>query len=396
MDRWINSVVASGASLRDAVKTMDAGGCQLVMVVGPDRRLLGILTDGDLRRAMLASTDLDSPVDQVMQRHPKSLAASASRSLALSRMRELDVAHLPVIDSQHRLIGLEMLRDTDAISEGDHWAVIMAGGFGKRLAPLTDKLPKPLIRVGDRPIIEHIIESLARHGVRRIFVSVNYRAEQIVDFCGNGDKWGVELSYLEEDTPRGTAGALSLLPSRPPGKLLVMNGDILSNLDYGALLDFHEQQGSPATMCVREQKIQIQYGVVQFEGPYISDIVEKPFHSCFINAGIYALDGRALDLVPDDGYFDMPTLFKELVRNGQRAGVFPLREYWLDIGTPADLARAQQEVGRVIPLTRPFQSPARPEVQHPSMDASLLKAVARGSSADDRPVRIGASAGGVK
>ena len=350
---WKSSTVQINASVRDAIRTMDECGLQIVLVVGPELQLAGLVTDGDIRRAILGGIDLSAPVQEIMNRYPKTGTATTSRVAAMAIMRAADVAHLPLVDNDGQLVGVEMLNSGEPEADVDYCAVIMAGGFGKRLSPLTDLVPKPLLKIGDRSILERIICSLADQGFKRLFISVNYKAEMIRDFCGDGSRWGVSIAYLEEREPRGTAGALALLP-KDCRRCVVTNGDILTDLNFRALIDFHEQQNNAATMCVREQRTQIQYGVVQFDGPFVSDIVEKPYHSCFINAGIYVFDERGLALVPDTGHFDMPTLFKQLVSEGQRPGAFPIREFWLDIGTPADFKLAQVEAaGRSRPNHRP-------------------------------------------
>lgn len=347
MSSWRQAVVPPESSLRDTIQAMDASGLQAAIVLDSADRLLGVVTDGDVRRTLLAGKGLDVAVTEVMNANPKSARAPISRAEAVNQMRMLDIAHLPIVDANGRMVDLHILRDFDE-DGSDTWVVIKAGGFGKRLAPLTDKIPKPLLPVDGKPLLERIIESLVSQGLTRIFLSVNYRAEMIRAHCGDGSKWNAQISYLEEDgVPRGTAGALALLPGRPRRQLLVMNGDILTDLDYRALMNFHQKQRTVATMCVREHKTQIQYGVVQFDGPYVSSLVEKPYHSCFINAGIYVFDPNALDHVPANGYFDMPTLLNRLVESSQRLAVFPLREFWLDIGHHSDLERAHTEVRRL-------------------------------------------------
>lgn len=346
------ATISEFANLRAAIQAMDVAGLQIVLIEGQTGRLLGIITDGDLRRAILRGLSYDVRAIDVANCRPVVARLPISRTAALSIMRENNIAHLPLVDEAGCVVGLEtMWEHLGEVS--DTWAVVMAGGLGTRLAPLTDAVPKPLLPVGGQPIIERIVRSLIASGIRRIFLSVNYRAEMIRSHFGDGGEFGVQIEYLHEAEPRGTAGALSGLPEMPPGQLLVMNGDILTGIDFGSLLEFHRQHGGPATMCIREHKVLIDYGVVQFDGPYISEIVEKPFHSCFINAGIYVLGGHALSLIPSEGRYDMPALFKKLVSDGLRPGVFPVREFWLDIGTPLDYRRAQAEVENVTPACPP-------------------------------------------
>lgn len=341
-EHWRRTVVSLTASLGDAARSMDTHGMQVATVLDASGRLAGILTDGDLRRALLNGGSLETPVSLVANLAPKKMQGPISRTEALSIMNRLDIAHLPIVDERGCLIGLEFLRDA-SIAPDRVCAVIMAGGFGKRLAPLTDEVPKPLLPVEGQPMIEYLIKSLVDNGITRIVVSVFYHAAKIKAFCGDGSRWGADISYIQETEPRGTGGALSLLESRPQDQLLVVNSDILTSLDFSALLHFHREQGNMATMCVREQEFQIRYGVVTFEGPYVTDIVEKPVQSYFINAGIYVLDPSALDLVPPSGHFDMPSLLKRITQAGYRTNAFPLREYWLDIGTLTDYKTAQSD-----------------------------------------------------
>lgn len=343
-------VVNGDAKIADAVRVIDSNGIQLAMIVDAGGHLVGIVTDGDIRRAMLAGKDLSQPISSAMNRNPKTATAPIPKHAALAQMEALDITHLPVVDEEGRLVGLELRRPASTPLEGV-WAVVMAGGLGKRLAPLTDNVPKPLLPVGGRPMIELIIRSLVLHGISRIFLSINYRGDMIRAFCGDGSNWGAEISYLEEDEPRGTAGGLALLPRPLPQQVLVMNGDILTNIDYFSLIDFHRRHGGAATMCIREQRVPIDYGVVHFDGPFVADIVEKPYYSCFINAGIYVLSPPAFRHISPTGEFSMPTLFKSLIAEGQQSGAFPLREFWIDIGSHADYKRAQHQVGSLEFMT---------------------------------------------
>lgn len=273
--------------------------------------------------------------------------ASMSRDEMLTLMRRMTIHHLPLVDDAGRVVGLATLDELVGAGERPNWVVLMAGGLGTRLQPLTDECPKPLLTVGGKPILETILESFAEQGFRRIFLSVNYKAEMIRSHFGTGDRWGVQVEYLHENTRLGTAGALSLLPEKPSDPIVVMNGDLLTRTNFDNLLQFHIAQGATATMSVREYSFQVPYGVVRLDGTHIKAIEEKPVQKFFVNAGIYALSPDVLDHLPAETFFDMPTLFEHLIVAGKTTAAYPLREYWLDIGRLEEFERAQREWVRI-------------------------------------------------
>lgn len=339
---WRRALVHPDACLGEAAAAADRGRQHIAFIVDGEERLLGILTDGDLRRAQLGGVPADQNALAHANRQPVVDIPGRTPVDYARILREHNITHLPLTESG-RLVGA-IVRHVPAIDGAGTWAMVMAGGFGKRLAPLTDTTPKPLLPVGGIPMLERIIRSLAHAGLRTIVLSVFHMADHIRAFCGDGSRWGVRIIYVQEEAPRGTAGALALLDERPAERLLVLNGDILTNLPFATLINYHVQQGHVATMCVCEQSYQLQYGVVRFDGPYVVDIDEKPIHSCFVNAGVYVLDTSVLDLIPNNQYFDMPSLFRKLVESDMRPGAFPIRELWLDIGSLADYEKAQQLV----------------------------------------------------
>ena len=242
-----------------------------------------------------------------------------------------------------RVIGVELLEELIRPRERDNWVVLMAGGLGTRLSPLTNDRPKPMLNVGNKPLLETIIENFVEQGFHRFFISVNYMAGMIKDHFADGGRWGAQIHYLEEDRKLGTAGALSLLPEPPTAPVLVMNCDLLTKVNFRHLLDFHLEHRAQGTMCVREYDFQVPYGVVRLDRQRIAGIDEKPVQRFFVNAGIYVLEPEALHHVPADTFFDMPSLFERLIAEGQEAAAFPIREYWLDIGQLADYDRANGE-----------------------------------------------------
>lgn len=343
MADWKDVVVAADRPLLDVIEVVTRAGLQVALVTSADNRLVGVVTDGNIRRALLARRNLQMPVSEVMTLSPASVLVGTARSELLALMRQKQLHHLPLVDAEGRLVGLSTLDSLLGPELRPNWVVLMAGGKGKRLAPLTDDTPKPLLRVGGKPILENILESLAEQGFRRIFLSVNFKAQMIRDHFGSGERWGVEVDYLHEDEDLGTAGALSLLSSVPEAPILVMNGDLVTLANFGSLLRFHEEQAATATMAVREYEVQVPFGVVQLSGDRIASIVEKPVHKCFVNAGIYVLSPSALASIPGQSFFHMTSLFEALIAAGHLTAAYPLREYWLDIGHLAEFERAKRE-----------------------------------------------------
>ncbi len=348
MKDWKSTLIAPDASLREAIQTIDNGSLQIALVVDSERRLLGTVTDGDLRRAILRGFGLDQPVQAIMNKRPTVARAEHDMAQVLADMRRKQIHRVPVVDDSGRVIGVELLEELIRPAERDNWVVLMAGGLGSRLRPLTDDRPKPMLRVGNKPLLETIIENFVEQGFHRFFISVNYMAEMIKDHFADGSRWGAQIHYLEEDRKLGTAGALSLLPKSPSAPFLVMNGDLLTKVDFRHLLDFHHEHRAQATMCVREYDFQVPYGVVRLDGQRIAGIDEKPVHRFFVNAGIYVLEPEALHRVPRDTFFDMPSLFEKLIADGRDTAAFPIREYWLDIGQLADYDRANGEFSGVF------------------------------------------------
>lgn len=343
MAKWKDVVVAPEAPLADAIAKIEATGLQVALVADQDGRLLGVLTDGNIRRAILAGKSLQVPVAEVMNPQAAAVPASTPRSELLALMRRKVIHQVPLLDDLGRVVGLVTLDELIGPAEQPNWVVIMAGGLGTRLQPLTDEVPKPLLAVGGKPILETIIEAFADQGFRQIFLSVNYKANMIRSYFSEGERWGVQIQYLQESSRLGTGGALSLLPGPPTAPMVVMNGDLLTHVDFGNLLKFHTDQGAVATMAVREYEVQVPYGVVAFDGTRIQAIEEKPVHRSFINAGIYVLSPEALDMLPTEASFDMPSLFERLTAAGRTVVAYPLHEYWLDVGRVEELDRARRE-----------------------------------------------------
>ena len=345
MKPWQKNLIQPTASIRDAIEKIDTTGTQIVLVVDADNHLLGTVSDGDIRRGLLSGVSLDQPVDRVMNAHPTVAHKRQSRQSILTLMRNKTLFQIPVIDEDGIVVGLEVLKKLLGHAH-NNWVMIMAGGMGTRLRPHTDNCPKPMLHVGGKPILETILENFIRQDFRRFYLSVNYMADKIIDHFGDGSNWGVEIVYVREQERLGTAGALGLLPASPSEPILVMNGDLLTQVNFNQLLDFHHKHKSFATMAVREYEFQVPFGVVNLDSPRILRIDEKPKHHFFVNAGIYVLDPEALKQVPSSGIFDMTTLFERLIEQQLPTAAFPVREYWLDIGRLDDFERAHVEFSK--------------------------------------------------
>ncbi len=348
MKSWKDSLIKASLSIRKAIEVIDAAGFQIALVVNDENFFLGTVTDGDIRRGILRGCSLDQSVEMIMRKDPTVASVGDDREKILSLMKQRSIHQIPVLDSAGKVIRLELLDELLQTEIKDNWVILMVGGLGKRLSPLTDTIPKPLIAVGKKPILETIIENFIEYGFRNFFLAVNYKDQMIKDYFGDGSRWNVRIEYLSEEKRMGTAGALSLLPQRPQKTFFVMNGDLLTKINLTQLLNFHRESNVTGTMCVREYDFQVPYGVVKMDDRFIQAIDEKPIHRFFVNAGIYVLEPSVLDFIVAKDFFDMPQLFEKIIAEKERAAAFPVREYWLDIGRIDDLERAHQEFPKVF------------------------------------------------
>lgn len=348
MTDWRRALVSPEDPIRTALNAIDQSGLQIALVVSDGQLLEGVVTDGDIRRGLLEGLSLDSPVAEVMNESPTTADWREDRDHLLSVMRHRRLHQIPLLNDQGKLMGLEVIDDLLGPADRKNWAVLMAGGLGTRLRPLTRDVPKPLVEVGGKPILEISLERLLDHGFRQFYISVNYKAEMIEDYFGGGSEWDAEITYLREDEKLGTAGSLSLLPEGAEDPLLVMNGDILTTLNFTHLMQYHGRHETAATMCVRDHDMQVPYGVIRTDKHRIVDITEKPIQRFFVNAGIYVLDSATLPYVDGGERLDMPEFFQRLQEIGESTAVFPLREYWTDIGRSEDLETANERYNELF------------------------------------------------
>lgn len=344
---WRKALVEVGTPIQNVIRNLDETGLQIALVIDSAGVLHGTVTDGDVRRALLKGVALHLPVDTIMFQKPMVCPPEMGRDMVLHLMRVNKIHQLPVIDAHQRVVGLHVWDEVMAPASRPNALVVMAGGFGKRLRPYTDDCPKPMLKVGGKPMLEHIIERAADEGFSNFYISVHYLAHVIEDYFGDGAKWNVNIRYIHEDAPLGTAGALSLISPAPDLPFVVTNGDVFTDVRFGEMLDFHLHHQASATMAVRQHEWQHPFGVVKTDGIKIVGFDEKPVHRTHVNAGIYVLQPQALMVLEPGKACDMPTLFEKLGHVGQLTVAYPMHEPWLDVGRVEDLNKANQLPGSV-------------------------------------------------
>ena len=337
---WRRALVTEGTTLQEAIRNLNESSLQIALVVSPEGLLVGTLTDGDIRRGLLSGMHLESVIGPIVYREPLVVPPQVDRETVLQLMQANKVHQLPVVDGHRRLIGLHLWDELVVRSVRTNTMVVMAGGRGTRLGQHTEHCPKPMLPVGGKPMLEHILERAKAEGFRRFVFAIHYLGHMIEEYFGNGARWHVEITYLHEQSPLGTAGAISLLTSPPDASIVVSNGDVLTDIRYGELLDFHVRLGAAATMAVRLHEWEHPFGVVLTSGVDIVGFEEKPVSRSHVNAGIYVLAPAAIGALVPGEHCDMPTLFTRLKAGGARTIVYPMHEPWLDVGREEDLQRA--------------------------------------------------------
>lgn len=345
MRDWRAVILKPEDTMGMAVQVLNREALRIVMVADEQGRLLGTVTDGDIRRALIRHHSMEVHLVDVMFKEPTIASVGDDRQKILTMMKSADLLQVPILDPDKRIVGLETLHRLLEKNKQDNLVFLMAGGFGKRLQPLTNDIPKPLLHVGAKPILETILEQFIEAGFHNFFISIHYKAEMVQEHFGDGGKWDVNIQYVYEEEPLGTAGALGLLPKNLPDlPILMMNSDLLTKVNFELLLNFHDEQGGVATMCVRKYDFQVPYGVIMAEGYRLTGIVEKPVHNFFVNAGIYVLSPLLVKKVDGRRYLDMPRLLEKQIEKNEQVNVFPVHEYWLDIGRLEEYKRANKDI----------------------------------------------------
>lgn len=341
-------IVKEYFTIKESLEIIDTGTMRIAIVIDDNNILLGTLNDGDIRRALLNGYTLDTEIKNIYHTTPIVCMINDSKDYIIQKAIKHNTYQIPIVDNNNKLHDVLNLATLLINTNRNNKVILMAGGLGSRLKPLTNNTPKPLLKVGQKPILETIIEKFSDYGFKNIIISVNYKSQMIKDYFGDGSNFGVNIEYLEEDKRLGTAGALSLIKEKINKPFFVMNADLLTNVNFIHLLDYHFSENAIATMCVREYDFQVPYGVVTMDNSKIKSITEKPVHKFFVNAGIYLLSPKILNLIPSETFYDMPTLFENLLKNNENVLSFPIHEYWLDIGKIVDYERANIEYDNVF------------------------------------------------
>lgn len=353
-EQWRTCLLSCESNVQDAIRCLDVSGLQIALVTDVNGRLLGTATDGDIRRGLLRGVTLADPVTMIMHTDPLIVPPTLDRSMVLQLMQANKIHQLPVVDDGRRVLDLHVWNELQSSSgTRPNLMVVMAGGQGVRLRPHTENCPKPMLLVGDKPMLEHIIVRASREGFSHFAIAVHYLGHMIEEYFSDGSRWGVRIDYVRELEPLGTGGALSLLSPRPEHPFLVTNGDVLTDVRYSEILDFHERHAATATMAVRSHEWQHPFGVVKTQGVDIVGFEEKPVYRSHVNAGVYVIEPRALDALVPNERCDMPTLFGRIQNSSGRAIVYPMHEPWLDVGRPVDLEQARtSQKHHTMPPTR--------------------------------------------
>jgi dTDP-glucose pyrophosphorylase len=343
-----NIKLSINSTIKEALEIIDKAAMQIALVVDENDKLIGTITDGDIRRGFLKGLSLDSSIETVIFKTPTVANISDTKEEILKVALSKKLHQVPIIDNDGKIVGIQEVEELIKPKQKTNKVILMVGGLGTRLRPLTENTPKPMLKVGNKPILQTIVEKFAEYGYTNIVMCVNYKSHVIQEYFGEGREFGVNIEYILEEQRMGTAGALSLLKEKPTEPFFVMNGDLLTNVNFEHLHDFHLSNDSIGTMCVREYDFQVPYGVVNIEGSKIKSIQEKPTHSFFVSAGIYMLSPDVLKYIPKNEFYDMPTLFEKLISENKNTISFPLREYWLDIGRIEEYKKANDEYNEVF------------------------------------------------
>ncbi|UJF25320.1 nucleotidyltransferase family protein [Suttonella sp. R2A3] len=345
MRNWKSTLIPLNATIREAMRSLDKESLRICMLVDNENKLLGTITDGDIRRALLADSNMEDAANLVMNVQPITADINSSREQRLQLMSEYDLNAIPIVDTNKKVYGLETLHQAIVVEKRENPVFIMAGGFGTRLKPFTDHCPKPMLRVGDKPMLERLINQFKMHGFKNFYISTHYLPEVIRDYFKDGKAWGVNIQYIHEEKPLGTGGALGLLPNDLIDLPIIMvNGDVLTKLNYAQILQHHIDNNFDATVCVREDEHRVPFGVIETENQLIINMVEKPTYHYKINTGIYVISSEIVKSVEVDQRIDLPTLLEQHRENNKRIGTFTSYDYWLDIGQMKDYQKAQKDI----------------------------------------------------
>ena len=337
-----NIKILQDKKVKEAIKLIDKSPKQILLVIDKKNCLVGTITDGDIRRGILKGFSLEECVDNIMNKNPIVGNINETKEELLYKFKENNIHQIPLVDSNNNIIGIEYVDDFSNIENKETTIVIMAGGLGRRLRPLTEKTPKSLLRIHNIPIVQIIIERFRGYGFNNFIISVNYKAKMIESYLKDGRNLGVNISYIKEKKKLGTAGALSLLKNKVTKDFFIINGDVLTNINFNSLIKYHQEEVADATMCTKEYDFEVPYGIIQHKENNILNIEEKPIYSFFINAGVYILSSSILKYIPNNEFYNMTDLFRILIKKKRKVISFPIRECWVDIGSKKDYEKVNQ------------------------------------------------------
>ena len=343
MDNYKDTVLTENMKIKDAIITIEKSHSKIGLVVNKDFKLIATISDGDIRRGILKGLTLDSPITEILHLNFISVGADKSRDEIIEIMKINDINQIPIINEKGKLIGLHLLNEFIGKRDINNIVVIMAGGKGKRLRPFTEICPKPMLKIGEKPILEIIINRFKDHGFKNFYISVNYLKEQVINYFGDGQKLNINIQYIIEKEPLGTAGSLKKLPTSEKNPYLVVNGDVISSFNPSQVLEFHMTNKSDMTICAHNYEHKIPFGVMETKGIKLQKILEKPSYHYLVNAGVYVIDPSLNTFIPEDKFFDMPDLINACSTNKKEINVFPIHEYWLDIGLHENLKEARKK-----------------------------------------------------
>ncbi len=348
MKNYKNILLKLSSTIKDALKIIDISGMQIALVVDENEKLIGTLTDGDIRRGLLSNLSLEDSIESIIFTTPTVCHIEDTKEKILEIAVAKKIYQIPIVDNDGKIVGIEEVDELLKPQTKTNKVVLMVGGLGTRLRPLTEHTPKPMLKVGNKPILETIILNFKKYGFTNIVLCVSYKSEIIEEYFKDGTEFGVNIEYIHENKRMGTVGALSLIKDKLTESFFVMNGDLLTNINFENMMEYHLSNQSIATMGVREYDFQVPYGVVNIDGKNILSIEEKPVHKFFVSGGVYVLDNKVLDFIPDNEFYDMPTLFEEVIEARLKSISFPIYEYWLDIGRMEEFKKANNEFHEVF------------------------------------------------
>jgi len=348
MKNFKDILLKQHSSIKEALQIINNGAMQIAIVTDENDKLIGTITDGDIRRGLLKNLSLDDSIEEIIFKAPTVCKLEDTKEQILDVAVSKKLHQIPIVDRDGKLIGVKEVDELLRPESKTNKVVLMVGGLGTRLRPLTEHIPKPMLKVGNKPILETIILNFKKYGFRNIILSVSYKSEIIKEYFKDGSKFGVNIEYVYESKRMGTAGALSLMKDELIEPFFVMNGDLLTNINFEHMMEYHMSNNAIATMGVREYDFQVPYGVVNIDDNNILNIEEKPIHKFFVSGGVYILDTKVLDFIPENEFYDMPTLFEKTIEQKLKSISFPIHEYWLDIGRIEEFEKANNEYSEVF------------------------------------------------